>query len=263
MLTLVKGLVAGYLVLLCLLVVLQRQLLFHPQPDPGAPTAYELPTAEVLTLETADGLKLKSWYVAPQPGQPVLVQFHGNASSLGGRAYVAVALAQQGYGALLVGYRGYNGNPGHPSEQGLYADARANLDWLVRQGLPFVLHGESLGTGIAVQMALEYPHAKAVILEAPYTSIPAAAQYHYWYVPARWLVRDRFDSLSKIGQVHQPVLIIHGERDATVPLSMGRALFAAALEPKQALWLAQAEHTDLYTQGAQAGIFDFLAGLPH
>lgn len=237
--TVLAWVLGAYLFISAGLFLAQRTLLFHPPADPGLPSAYGLEEAQVVDITSEVGLKLKSWYIAPQNGKPVLVHLPGNASSLANRAPMAAQLATLGYGQLIVGYRGYSGNPGSPTEAGLYADARANLKWLGAQ--PFVLMGESLGTGVAVQMATEF-QPKAVILESPYASIAATAQYHYWWLPAYWLVRDRFDSLSKISHVHVPLLVVQGDSDPVVPTKFGRMVFAAANEPKQALWLEDIGH---------------------
>jgi fermentation-respiration switch protein FrsA (DUF1100 family) len=199
---------------------------------------------------------LLAWYLPPRdaPGgeRPVVVYFHGNGGHIGYRADRIERFARKGYGVLMVEYRGYGGNPGLPSEAGLFADAAAALRFAVAQGIEgrrLVLYGESLGTGIAIWAATSYA-VGAVVLESPYTSIAAAAQLHYPFVPASWLVADRYDSLSRIGQIRAPVLMLHGARDGIIPLSLGEALFAAAPEPKEQ-WIApDAGHTDLGRFGA-------------
>lgn len=261
LLSFLKFAVIGYLALIVLLYVSQRQLLYYPPGDPGLPAARGIPEAQVITVTTADGLQLKSWYVPPRDaGKPVLVQFHGNASWLAGRVDFSRIFIELGYGVLITSYRGYSGNPGRPSEQGIYADARANLEWLTAQGQRFVLVGESLGSGVAVQMATEYK-AHGVLLESPYTSIAATAQYHYPFVPAYWLVRDRYDSLSKITRINAPLLVVQGTADTVVPTTLGRELFAAANEPKQAVWVEGGGHNDFYTPAAMAEVKAWLAAL--
>jgi fermentation-respiration switch protein FrsA (DUF1100 family) len=151
----------------------------------------------------------------------------------------------------MLEYRGYGGNPGSPREAGLIADAEAALEFLDSAGIPrnrLVIYGESLGTGVAVQLAARNRVA-AVILESPYTSIAAAAQYHYPFIPAVLLVWDRFDSLSRIRAVEAPVLVMHGEADRIVPVRFGRALFAAASEPKEGWFVPGAGHDDLAAFG--------------
>jgi pimeloyl-ACP methyl ester carboxylesterase len=114
-----------------------------------------------------------------------------------------------------MSYRGYGGNPGQPSEEGLYNDARAAIEFLAAEGIRpenVIYYGESLGSGVAVQLALETTPA-AIILEAPYTDITAVGQRRYPFLPVRLLMRDRFDNLSKIAAVRAPVMVIHGEQD--------------------------------------------------
>ena len=153
-----------------------------------------------------------------------------------------------GFGILFAGYRGYSGNPGKPTEDHLTADAHQLLDWLAAQGVPperTVVYGESLGTGVAVKMAAARETA-GVILESPYTSIAEVAQTHYWYLPAKWMVLDKWDSMAKVGQIQSPLLVIHGSRDKTVPTRYGRRLFAAAPDPKDLFILDGGAHNDLY-----------------
>ena len=150
-----------------------------------------------------------------------------------------------------------------PTEEGLYSDARAALDFFARQGLGaerLVLYGESLGSAVAVQMATERSVA-ALILEAPMTSVAAVAQARYPIFPVRWLVLDRFDSLAKIGSVRAPLLLMHGERDTVVPIRFGRVLFEAANEPKEARYFTDAGHNDLQAFGAPDAVLDFLERL--
>jgi hypothetical protein len=159
-----------------------------------------------------------------------VVYFHGNGGSLAGAAAETAQYAAAGYGVLLVEYRGYGGNPGAPSEQGLYQDGRAAMAFLRAQGIAparTIIVGHSLGTGTATQMAQEFGPA-ALILLAPFTSIPDAAAAAMPYVPARWLVSDRFDNLAKLPALTMPVLILHGTADSVVPFALGERLAKAA-----------------------------------
>ncbi len=232
-------------------------------PDPAAPDTElaGVPQMSPVRVDTADGLTLLAWYrPATAKDRPTLVYFHGNAGHIGHRGAKVRPYLDAGFGVLLLAWRGYGGNPGSPSEEGLYHDGRAALDFLSRAGVPpsrIALYGESLGAGIAVQMATERP-VGAVVLEAPFTSTADIAAHHYWYLPARYLVRDRFDSKAKIGRIGAPLLIVHGERDRIVPVDLARALFAAAIEPKEARFEAAAGHNDLYDFGAAPTVIDFL-----
>ncbi|MEQ9558038.1 MAG: alpha/beta hydrolase [Rhodospirillales bacterium] len=263
-------LAAGIYALVVGLVFLgQRRLMYHPGGVAGAPADAGLPTARALRVATADGLVLLSWYLAPTPGRPVVLYLHGNAGTIADRAHKARLLADQGIGVMLAEYRGYGGNPGHPTEAGLYADARANLAWLADQGHgagDTVVYGESLGTGVAVQMVLELAEAgtpaRALVLEAPFTAMADAAGVHYPWLPTGLLTRDRYDSSAKIGAVRCPVLVIHGDRDRVVPQDQGKRLFALAAAPKTAAWLPGAGHGDVYDFGAGEAVLDFLVTPP-
>lgn len=239
----------------------QRSLQYRPETGALTPGDWGLPDFRVVTVTAADGAPVDLWYAAAAGlTKPTVVLFHGNGGHMGHRADKARALVEQGYGVLLAGYRGYGPNPGSPTEEGLYMDGRAALDFLVREGVSggrVALWGESLGTGVAVQLATERKVA-AVILEAPYTSIPDAAAAHYPWLPVQLLVRDRFDSLRKIADVQGPVLVVHGEADTVVPVALGRRLFDAAPEPKAAAWVPGAGHMDLPAHGLYRIVLDFL-----
>jgi fermentation-respiration switch protein FrsA (DUF1100 family) len=168
---------------------------------------------------------------------------------------------KMGYGVLLVEYRGYGGNAGSPSEEGLYTDGRAALDWLSSRGVlstSAILYGESLGSGIAVKLATERKVA-GVILEAPFTSTTDVAASIYWMFPVRWLIWDRYDSLSRIKEINAPLLVMHGGADEVVPQAHGRALLDAALEPKLGYFPPEANHQDLVLHGAHDQVDDFIA----
>jgi hypothetical protein len=260
-LTLIGVLIALYLGVLAYVYVTQRSFIYLPdarRPDLVASGATE--TFATVTLTAADGIATVSWYRAANAGRPTLVLFQGNAGNIADRVFKVVPFLQEGWGVLLVGYRGYGGNPGQPTEAGLYADGRAALDYLAQQGVVpgwLVLYGESLGSGIAVQMATEI-RTGALVLEAPFTSLADMAQRQFPYFPARRLVIDRFASLAKIGSIPTPLLILHGERDAIVPVDLGRRLFEAANEPKALHVFSEAGHVDLYDHGAERAVIEFV-----
>jgi fermentation-respiration switch protein FrsA (DUF1100 family) len=251
----------AYLAVLFCLFVFQRQLLYFPdtsRPELGGLSA--LGVREV-TLRTTDGLSLRSWHLPPRGDRPVIVYFHGNGGSIAHRTERLQRFGRQGYGVLMVEYRGYGGNPGSPSEVGLFDDARAAFDFLQHEGVAghrLVLYGESLGTAVAVRMAAER-EIGALVLESPFTSIAAVAQHHYPYVPATLLVQDRFDALSQIGAVRAPLLVLQGGRDRVVPARFGDILFDTAAEPKERWFAPEAGHEDLARYGALDVVAAFIA----
>ena len=253
-----------YIVFVGGLYLLQRNLMYHPDHAVPSPAASGAPEMMAVTFSTGDGLALVAWYRPPARGALSIVYFHGNAGHIGYRASKARPYLDAGLGLLLVGYRGYGGNPGSPTEAGLYADGRAALAFLAEQGVPphmTALYGESLGCGVAVQMARETAGSEpvaAVVLESPFTGVGDIAATHYPFVPARWLVKDRFDSVEKIADIRAPVLIIHGEKDRVVPVRFGRRLFEAAAEPKESRWFRDAGHNNLYDFGAAETVNAFL-----
>jgi fermentation-respiration switch protein FrsA (DUF1100 family) len=261
-LRLVKAALVAYVAVLVILFLLQRQLLFPAGKEPPSLERAGLANLmEPVRVVTADGLDLLAWYHSPpKQNAPLIVLFHGNGGTIEIRAAKAKTYIGAGFGVLLPEYRGYGGNPGSPSEAGLYADGRAALAFAAAQGITpdhWIFLGESLGTGVAVQMATEQRVA-ALVLEAPYTSIADVAQSNFPLLPVWWLVRDRFDSAEKIARVGAPLFVVHGERDGTIPVKFGRALFAAASEPKEAMWLADAGHDVLGRDVVDAASRDFL-----
>jgi len=181
-----------------------------------------------LDATTSDGLHLRGALVAPARADlPVILYFHGNAEAAARNLDLAADLARLGWGVALAEYRGYGGMPGSPTEEGLYADGEAALEALAGQGLAssqLVLVGRSLGTGVAVEMALR-GHGRALVLVGPPTSMVDMGRLMVGPL-ARWAVADRFDSTAKAPRIRLPTLIVHGTRDEVVPFRMGEALSA-------------------------------------
>ena len=257
--------VAGYVALVGGMYTFQRSLLYVPSQSVPSPAESGVPEMTVVELETADGLRLMSWYRPAAEGRETLVYFHGNGGHIGYRGTKVRPYLDAGYGMLLVSYRGYGGNPGSPTEDGLYADGRAAMVFLAAEGVEpaqTVVYGESLGTGVAVQMALDQAQSgkplSAVVLEAPFTSTVDAGANHYPWLPVRWLMKDRFDSQSKIAGIQAPLLVVHGGRDRVVPFGLGEALYATAVAPKESLWIPEAGHNDLEAFGATEKVLEFI-----
>jgi fermentation-respiration switch protein FrsA (DUF1100 family) len=258
--------VAGvYLVLLAYMWATQRSHVFHPGAGPlDLPGSVVAPFMREEAIESTDGLTLMAWYAPAKPGLRTIAYFQGNAGTLGDRQERVLAYLHHGFGVLLIGYRGFGGNPGAPTEPGLYDDGRAHLDWLARQGIvssDLVLYGESLGAAVAVQMASER-EAAALVLEAPFASVLLSARARYPLFAFDWLIKDKFASIEKIGKVRHPLLVIHGHRDRVTPIRFGRMLYERANQPKTALWLPDAGHNDLGQFGMIEAVMRFLDGLP-
>ncbi len=258
--------IAGYLFVMLFMYAFQRQFIYHPdtrRPDKSATTVADM---QVFSVKTTDGLDLEGWYKPPASHErPVVVMFHGNAGTQAIRDYKARPLLDEGYGFLFGAYRGFAGNPGKPSEQGLYNDARAYLDALkIRHGITadkIVLYGESLGTGAVTKMAAERRGFAGVILEAPYTSFIDLVRTRYFYLPVSLLLKDRFDNLAQIKEINAPLLIMHGRYDFVVPFAQGQRLFEAAQQPKEFAVFENGSHNDLHSHGAGQRISVFLKSL--
>lgn len=260
--------VGAYVLLIAGLYVFQRGLMYQPGQVLAHPSETLIPEAVAVDVSSEPALVLTSWFIAPKDGRPTVLYFQGNAGTVADRDFKARVLADAGIGIWLTGYRGFAGNPGRPTEAGLYADAQAALSALGDRGITpadIVVYGESLGTGVAVHLAADLARAgmpvRAVILEAPFTSMGDAAQSHYPYVPAKYLVRDRYDSLSKIGGIGAPLLLMHGDDDRVVPEAQGRRLFEKAAEPKRGHWIAGGGHSNLYDHGVAAEVVEFIESL--
>jgi len=246
----------------------QRSILYQPSTSVPSPAASGVPDMRPVTVRTEDGLELTSWYKEATPGRHTVVLFQGNGGNIAHRGWKVRPWLDAGFGVMLVGYRGYGGNPGSPSEDGLYADGRAAVSYLAEHNVTrdrIVLFGESLGSGVAVKLAWEAsasPTYAAVILESAYTSITDVARTHYPFLPVRWLLKDRIESISRIKGLNTPLFFIHGEEDNVIPFRFGVEMFEAADEPKKKHWVPSSGHNDLYAHGAGKAVMNYLSALP-
>jgi uncharacterized protein len=194
MIQIVLRLALVYILLCGVMFAVQRSLMYHPNRKAlGAPASYGLETVQAVRARTADNLDLLAWFAPPEKKDgKVIVFFHGNAGNIADRLMKIRHFVEKGYGIYMCEYRGFAGNPGNPTEEGLYADARAGLHWLNEKGYApsqLVYYGESIGSGVAVQMAGETP-PYALILEAAFSSIVDVASRMYFWIPVRLLMRQ-------------------------------------------------------------------------
>ena len=230
----------------------QRRLIYFPdRSTPAVPEPFQ-----AVTLHTGDDLTLTAWLLRPSRndrGTAVLVT-PGNAGHRGYRVPLATALGDAGFTVLLLEYRGYGGNPGTPSQDGLAHDARAARAYLDDAGFGddrTVYFGESLGAAVAVALAVERPPA-ALVLRSPFTDLAATGRAHYPWLPVGLLLRDRFPVADLLLTVRVPTTVIYGNADTVVPPEQSRAVADGAGGPVRVVLLDGVDHNDaLLTHGPQ------------
>jgi fermentation-respiration switch protein FrsA (DUF1100 family) len=238
--------------------------MYHPGTSLRTPLEYGISEVVSIKLKSRDDTEVTSWLKMGSSNKPFLIFFHGNTGHIGDRVAKVRPYVDAGFGILLVGYRGYGGNLGKPSEIGLYEDAAAALEFLIQSGVAperWILYGESLGTAVAVEMAARFNPIKpvaSIILEAPFSSMVDAAWAHYPFFPIKLLLKDQYNSISKIKKITSPLMILHGDMDKTVAQKLGVKLFNAANEPKCALWINGAKHNNLYDFDVDQPIIRFI-----
>jgi len=243
----IVGLLAA--VLLGLIWSQQRRLIYFPWPDRLPAASSVLTGSQEVVVATEDGIHLGGWFMPAQGGRPApaVLVCNGNGGNRALRAPLAAALSRAGLSVLLFDYRGYGGNPGRPSEDGLAADARAAQAWLAARpevdAGRIAYFGESLGAAVALRLAVERPPA-ALILRSPFTSLTDVGRLHYPWLPVKWLLTDRYGSAARVAQLTVPLLVIAGERDQIVPAALSRRLYDAASAPKRFMLVPGADHND-------------------
>ena len=247
-----RGLVVSILLVgtvVAVLWALQRQLIYLPATTPVPPASEVIPGARDVTLHTADGLELGAWFVpaagSTDTGMAVLVA-PGNGGNRVGRAGFAAELDRRGLAVLLMDYRGYGGNPGAPSEDGLAADADAAVGALGELGYPpdrTVYFGESLGSGVVAALQTRHPPA-AVALRSPFPELADVGAHHYPWLPVRTLLRDRFPVMPHLAGSDVPVTVIYGDRDSVVPTALSARVADRAPTLAERVVLEGADHND-------------------
>jgi len=210
-------------VLVALLWTFQRKLIYFPSQDTGPVPA----GMSEVSFDTSDGLRLTGWLARPPSGDrgmAVLVA-NGNGGNRSDRVPLAHALNGQGFTVLLFDYRGYGGNPGSPSESGLFKDIRASFLYLegLFESRNIIVLGESLGAAVATDLATEHP-VRGLVLRSPFTDLASVGATHYPFLPVRLLLRDRFPVLDKISSVRAPIAVVYGTADSIVPPSHSAAV---------------------------------------
>jgi fermentation-respiration switch protein FrsA (DUF1100 family) len=207
--------------------VFQRNFLYHPDKNNYLRSEKLNADTKEISVPSTEGIALKAWFYKNPQNKYTVLFFHGNAGGLGNRIYKLNELKNLNLNYLIISWRGFSGNKGSPTEQGLYSDARSALKWLEKNNISkskIILYGESLGTGVAVEVGQNQKFA-GIILESPYTSIVDAAKIYYPYLPVDLILKDKYLSLKKIKNINSPTLIMHGGTDIIIPIAMGKKLF--------------------------------------
>ena len=233
-----------YFVVILFVYFYQRSLLYHPSENNYLNDKINFNYKEIY-IDTDENIKLKSWFIEKDLKKfKTILLFHGNAGNLFNRVYKLNELNKLDLNILIISWRGFSGNEGKPTEKNLYHDAGEAVKWLKAQGIDnknIILYGESLGTGIATELASKNNFG-GIILESPFTSMVDAAKIYYPYLPVNLLLRDRYDSKSKISDIKTPILIMHGKMDNIVPQKMGQELFEKANNPKFSYFSEEDDH---------------------
>ena len=221
----------------------QRKLLYHPF---SAEITGEglIHNFETINFKTSDNFVLKGWFHLKNSNKKTILFLHGNAGNLDNRIDKLNSLGNMDINFLIIAWRGYSGNPGNPSEEGLYKDAMGSINWLNKKGISndqIILYGESLGTAIATEVGQNENFA-GIILEAPFTSMVDMGQKIYPIFPVKFLLKDKYESKNKIKNIKSPILIMHGEVDKIVPFWMGKKMFELANEPKYSYFSKYDDH---------------------
>jgi len=237
-------LILVYLIFIVFLYFYQRNLLYHPNENNYSGDNLIVKVEKVKIL-TPDNLQLNGWFHKKNLADyKTIVYFHGNAGTLDNRIHKLNHFKDINVNFLIIAWRGFSGNKGKPTENGLYIDGKSAVDWVMKKGVKeenIVLYGESLGTGIASEIAQNKNFA-GVILETPFTSMVDAAKNFYPFIPIGLLLKDRYENKKKVININIPIMIMHGERDNIVPFSMGKKIFEIANEPKYSYFTKYDNH---------------------
>jgi hypothetical protein len=250
LLEVVIGILAIYALVLVLLFIFQRDLMYHPEENNYFGDKLEVDIKKV-KIKTSDKINLLGWFHQKDLKKfKTIVYFHGNAGKLENRIHKLNHFKDMDVNFLIIAWRGFSGNAGKPSEEGLYNDGSSAIEWLKNMGLveeDIIIYGESLGTGIATQIAQNKNFA-GLILETPFTSMIEAAKNFYPYFPVSILLKDKYKNDQKIKNIKIPVLVMHGEADQIVPFWMGKKIYEMANQPKYSYFTKYDDHMMEYDE---------------
>jgi uncharacterized protein len=252
-----------YFLFLLILFFFQRNLLYHPSENNYYGDELTVSVDKVKIINK-DDIELLAWYHKKNNENAKTILFlHGNAGSLENRIHKINHFKNININFLIISWRGFSGNKGNPTEQGLYNDAMSAVDWLKNKGLKnedIVLYGESLGTGVVVEIA-QNNNFSGIILESPFTSMVDAAKNKYPFFPINFLLKDKYESEKKIKNIKSPLLIMHGEIDKIVPFWMGKKMYDIANEPKYSYFTKYDNHMMEYDKNLIIVLKKFLDSL--
>ena len=243
-LKIIIGILVIYTSLLLLLFIFQRNLMYHPDENNYSDDKLEVDIKKV-KINTSDGLDLLGWFHKKDLKKfKTIIYFHGNAGKLENRIHKLNHFKDMDVNFLIIAWRGFSGNDGKPSEESLYIDGNSAIKWLKNLGLSekdIIIYGESLGTGVATEIAKNNNFA-GLVLETPFTSMIEAAKNFYPYIPVRILLKDKYENDKKIKNINIPVFVMHGEADQIVPFWMGKKIYEMANQPKYSYFTEYDDH---------------------
>ena len=250
----------AYFLITVFLFFYQRKLLYHPNVNSFDSHSLDHKVEKFLIPSKND---LVAWHYKNNENYKTLVFFHGNAGGLSNRIYKLNEFSKLKLNYLIFAYRGFNGNKGKPTEEGLYEDARSAVRWLQSKGIKeenIIIYGESLGTGVATEIA-QYKSFAGIILESPFTSMIDAGKDKYPYLPVEFLLKDKYESNKKIKNIKSPILIMHGKIDNIVPFYMGKKMYELANEPKYFYFSDYDDHMLEYNENRLKKLKEFIHSL--
>jgi pimeloyl-ACP methyl ester carboxylesterase len=228
----------------------QRSFIFIPTGELGTPEEKGLTGVSVETVAMSDGTKVAVWRADPAARRaPTVLYFHGNSANVSARWKRFKQILDSGFGLYAPSYRGYAGSEGSPSEEALISDGLEHFDRIAATGSPMLIHGESLGSGVAAAVAAERPQTDLLVLEAPYTALIDMAWNRYPWLPVGLMMKDPMPTRDRIGKIDAPVLIVHGTEDRIIPVEHGRRLFEYAKPPRQLVIVEGGSHSNLWSNG--------------